>query len=87
MAGEVGGSEVTSFTDAQEEALQRAIQIIREHFEGGVIVVTANDSEDEETAQVILDYAWHGGGAQAIGLLDLARDRMKAHYNTPCTDE
>lgn len=57
-------------TDAQTEALEKISQIIREHFESGIIVVVG---ENEREMQ------WHGGIASAIGLCTIAKDRLLVH--------
>lgn len=59
-------------TAAQKDALERLLDILREHFEGGVVVVqTENESANDE-----IQVSWHGGYANACGLLDLGKARI-----------
>lgn len=57
-------------TDAQTEALDKIRDIIREHFESGIVVV---EGEEERELQ------WHGGITTAIGLCNVASDRLMMH--------
>lgn len=60
-------------TAAQQDALQRIKHEIREHFEGGVaIVTTANDDLTESQTELI----WHGGFPLAVGLCEVGKERL-----------
>jgi hypothetical protein len=57
-------------TEAQTQAAERILEIMREHFSAGVIVVCA-ETEDEKSDAVRC--FWHGGFPSAIGLLELGK--------------
>jgi hypothetical protein len=60
-------------TDAQNEALIQVRDILTEHFESAVLIIST-EVEDKQDA---LDIFWHGGFASALGLLDFGRDEIK----------
>jgi len=56
-------------TEAQVEALQRMHQLMSEHFDAGVIAITADlDLEQAEQPQV----RFHGGLIRCVGLAQVA---------------
>jgi hypothetical protein len=62
---------------AQLDAIERVLDIMREHFDAGVVVLTSDieapNSGEEKTATEI---AWHGGKDRAIGLLKIGEFRI-----------
>lgn len=62
-------------TDAQNDALRRIVDIMREHFDSGIVTVIAEDDESTEGDDEI-HCGWHGGYANAYGLLELGKLQM-----------
>lgn len=52
------------FTPAQNMAIERIADILREHFDGGLVAVVADADDHREISTVF----WHGGGMRAMGL-------------------
>ncbi len=65
---------MNGFTPAQEEAIEKVYDILREHFEGSVFAVVAN-SEDSDSEEISTVY-FHGGRMQAIGLVTMAQVKI-----------
>ena len=57
-------------TDAQEEAREKAKEILDEHFAGWVLVVLGEEENDNHESSPA---AWGGGFALAIGLLEVGK--------------
>ena len=56
-------------TQAQQDAFCKIEELMREHFEAGVLVIeTVNDDRKHETRST-----WHGGYAVSLGLLELGK--------------
>ena len=64
-------------TQAQQDALQRAFEILGEHFDGHVICVHSNCEEDEEDNVSEFQCAWNGGLSLGMGLVERTRMRMR----------
>lgn len=64
------------FTDAQKDACARISEIMREHFDTGVFVVTAfgDNNKDTDVSQI----GWHGGFSSVLGNLNLGLLRINA---------
>lgn len=62
-----------ALTDAQLEAANRAKEILGEHFEAALIIVSAEVSESTESQHCF----YHGGYATARGLADIGRDQLR----------
>ena len=58
-------------TTAQENAMERIEEIMREHFSSGVLVVQG-DVLDNDKAEDIRS-TWHGGYATSLGLLEMGK--------------
>ena len=58
-------------TPAQSQALTQILEIMREHFSAGIIVVET-DVEGEDTKAAVHS-VWHGGFAASLGLLEIGR--------------
>jgi hypothetical protein len=56
-------------TPAQDDAFKRIDEIMREHFEAGVIVVKGEHTDKTEDIRS----TWHGGYATSIGLLEMGK--------------
>jgi len=70
---------------AQREAVQKAYQILGEHFDCSLIVVSFEMVDDQnEQANAHVCY-WHGGFMPALGLATYCHDRML--HGTPETKE
>lgn len=53
-------------TEAQEQAIEKIVHLMREHFNAGVLIVEAREVGDgKEDARQFL---WHGGISTALGL-------------------
>lgn len=61
-------------TPAQEEAFNKIEDIMREHFESAVFVVSGETGDDGSN---VIRCGWHGGYATAIGLLNLGDFEVK----------
>lgn len=64
-------------TKAQEEAAECILEIMREHFSAGVVVLCANTEDHEvecDKAEDIRCY-WAGGYCAAVGLLEIGRQQ------------
>lgn len=62
-------------TSAQKQQLDRIVDIMREHFETGIVVVECDDTESP-SGDAELHVAWHGGFANGYGLLGLGKFQM-----------
>lgn len=73
------------YTDAQKEALEKAYDLLGEHFDASLIVVSAEvqDPADEKSSDCIRVY-WSGGFPNAIGLASIAA--AKIMENDPMTE-
>jgi hypothetical protein len=60
------------FTEAQVGALDRANEILREHFEASLVAVVTTLEGDE--GKEISNVRWAGGRIQALGLCAEAND-------------
>ena len=61
-------------TTAQNQALNQIQEIMREHFQAGIITVIG-EIEGEDKKEDIQS-SWHGGSATAYGLLTLASKHL-----------
>jgi hypothetical protein len=61
-------------TQAQDAALDQIRHLVREHFEAGLVAVTAEVEADDfhDNTEIL----WHGGFANAIGLCLITRKRI-----------
>ncbi len=57
-------------TDAQEDAIKKAREILNEHFEAWALCLQCEAVEDKTDHFPV---AWHGGAATAIGLFRLGQ--------------
>lgn len=62
-----GADDQWEMTAAQEQAIEKIQDLVREHFDSGLILV---ESEDER------DIQWHGGFSAAIGNCEIAKRRL-----------
>jgi hypothetical protein len=60
-------------TQAQKDAAERVIQILSEHFDACVVVVSANDDEERRNFTEVM---WHGGFPTAFGLIEMGKIRL-----------
>ncbi len=61
-------------TQAQKEALTKAWDLITEHFDRAVLLINTDKlSDDQETTTC---YYWRGGVLSAIGLMEVAKQRL-----------
>lgn len=74
----IADTGTSDMTPAQDEALNKIKDIIREHFEAGVISIQGEDD---------YDFQWHGGISTALGLLDIAHDRLMRVVNDTRTSQ
>lgn len=56
-------------TAAQNDALDRVKEILREHFEGSLLIVAGDVGDHREETRVL----YHGGWLAAIGMIEEAR--------------
>ena len=65
---------MTGFTDVQRAELEKAWDILTEHFNGVLLAVLAEcgDAVEKEAVRVY----FKGGRVQAIGLCEEAKDRL-----------
>jgi hypothetical protein len=70
--------------EAQKDALSRISEILREHFEIGIVAVEVDTSDDDSAVFI----RRHGGYAAALGLLSIAqRQVLDDCEDTPEDDE
>lgn len=62
-------------TQAQEEVKLQIEHLMREHFDSGVAVLCTEDEKNDLLEET--DVVWHGGFAQALGLLRVADTRLR----------
>lgn len=62
-----------ALTDAQLEAAKRCKQILGEHFEAALIIVSSELSDTTESQHCF----YHGGWCMARGLADIGRDQLR----------
>lgn len=60
-------------TPAQEDALNKLQDIVREHFDSGIIIVESDDTRE---------MFWHGGISNAIGQCEVAKIRLIQRIQT-----
>ncbi len=60
-------------TEAQNAAVAKIKDIMREHFEAGVLIVNADDDTDDGDETRV---AYHGGFVMAMGLVNQARNKL-----------
>lgn len=60
-------------TDAQNEAIQKIHDILREHFDAGLVIVESTDDDNVYEREL----GWHGGISTALGLSIVARRRLE----------
>jgi hypothetical protein len=62
-------------TQAQSDAIDQIRHLVREHFEAGVIALTAEveESDTHDSTEIV----WHGGYARATGLCRIAEKRIR----------
>lgn len=81
--------ESDPMTPAQRVAIQKAWDILTEHFER-VLVVADWDCEGDDGEQANAHEGWwHGGALAGVGLAEFAKDRMLKSgrkYNDPNED-
>lgn len=66
--------EGKEFTPAQEQAMEKVYDILREHFDASVFaVVTDIEATDGQEVNTIY---WHGGRIRALGLAHLATHKL-----------
>lgn len=63
-------------TQAQQDAVKRAGDIILEHFDSGVLIVEASMDDGDER-----ELWWHGGLSSAVGLTTIAKIRLMGNIN------
>jgi len=61
-------------TQAQSDALERITDIMLEHFNSGITTVVCD--QDDESRDEEIHCSWHGGYANAFGLLELGKLQM-----------
>ena len=64
-------------TDAQKDTLAKINDLMREHFNSGVLAVVCCEIETDDSNDEI-HVAWTGGYANAYGLLELGKLQMVA---------
>lgn len=62
-----------ALTDAQLEAATHAKEILSEHFEAALIIVSAEITDHTESQHIF----YHGGWCMARGLADIGRDQLR----------
>lgn len=80
-------SDTDPMTPAQREALDKAWNILAEHFERVLLVIDwdVETGEDRNSRVNAHECLWHGGSLSAIGLAVFAHDRILhggERYNT-----
>jgi hypothetical protein len=63
-------------SDAQRAALQKAYDLLTEHFEAAIIVCDWECDDPDEKRTSAHECWWHGGSIAAIGLAAYAKDRI-----------
>lgn len=61
-------------TAPQEEAIKRIVDIMREHFSSGVVVVEGDVVGDDKASTT--ECCYHGGFPNAIGLCEVGKMRI-----------
>lgn len=56
-------------TPAQQDALKRVLDLLSEHFDAALIIVSA-DCEDRTS---VVQHAYHGSFSTAVGLAELGK--------------
>lgn len=64
------------FTQAQEAALARAQDILREHFDTSVILVLTDNVNDDSGTTEVSTMLWSGGKMSSLGLLENYRRKL-----------
>lgn len=69
-------------TDAQENAMTRINDILKEHFDASVVIVMGDAVPTEEITQQEADgcrdheFAYHGGWATCLGLVEMLKFKI-----------
>jgi hypothetical protein len=61
-------------TAAQETAFKQIMEIMREHFAAGVIIIEGELADNDHASDI--ETAFHGGYATSIGLLEIAKIKV-----------
>jgi hypothetical protein len=69
-------------TNAQRDAIEKIRDIMREHFDAGLAVLTTDTENDEITATELI---FHGGYDRGIGLAEIGKIRLlnRQFYSDP----
>jgi hypothetical protein len=68
-------------TDAQQQAKAKAFEILTEHFESCLIVVSSEIAGEDNLRE--LNYSYDGGQCQALGLAMYAQNRIVNDFKDP----
>lgn len=64
-------------TEAQEQAINKASQILTEHFDAHILAVTATEDGVMESENIdSSDFSYKGGYHRCLGLLEDMKHRM-----------
>ena len=66
-------------TQAQQDAVQKAFQILAEHMEAAVIVAVSSDEQGHSKHHVL----WTSGQAVTLGLLEIGKQTALQSLGTP----
>lgn len=83
-------TEADPMSPAQREAMQKAWDLLTEHFERVLLVIDFECEGENGKRQDAHQGFWHGGALSAIGMCEYAKDRVLNGYerdNAPEDDE
>lgn len=66
---------MADLTDAQEAALDKAWDLIKEHFDNAVLIIET-EVEQSNTPDNFFVTSYHGGVSLCIGLMERAKHRL-----------
>lgn len=79
--------ETEPFTKPQREAIEKAWDILCEHFERVLVVVDTDVEERDGKPEDAHEGYWHGGSMAAIGMADFAREIILSSGRRHCEPE
>ncbi len=74
-------SEPLEITEAQQAALNRACEILDEHFDAYALVVMADQETKDEGLQEVTRLRYYGGACQALGLFQKGTHFILTKHN------
>lgn len=80
-------TEADPLSPAQRQAVQKAWDILGEHFDRVLLVIDTEVEGEGGRRDDAHEGFWHGGSMAAIGMAEFAKDRVMASRSRDCEPE